>query len=41
MAEALNYPGAPTRTCSGDFQVGFNEVAFINVHSFIYRAMTC
>ena len=34
--EASDYPNAPTRTCSGDFQVGFSWVAFAHGHCFIY-----
>ena len=41
MVEAPNYPGAPTRTRSGDFPIGFSEVAFTHVRCAIYQAMTC
>ena len=41
IAEAPGYSNAPTRTCSGDFQIGSSRVAFAHGHCFIYQAMTC
>ena len=37
---AFNYPNAPTRTCSGDFRVGFSYVSFTHVHCWLnYQVM--
>ena len=40
-AQIIYDPNAPTRTRSGDFQVGFSYVAFAHGHCFIYQAVTC
>ena len=40
VAEASGYPNATTRTCSGDFQVGFSYVAFTHVYCLLFQAMS-